>query len=134
MITREQVTEDRRMEHVYELFGTNFPFIFEPTLYSISERLSPDYRGGYWEFYTLSNGGFYMAPAVIDSFMVSSQNGYNGKMSADAFGVTACLYAYSHLSFTTLEGFTDECARQFHLLREYMFDHPEVHEILAAID
>ena len=134
MITRLQVADDLRLEHVEKLFGINFPMTIEPTLYSITERMSPDYRGGYWEFYELSNGGFYMAPAVTDRFNVNSQNGYNGKMSADAFGVTVCLYAYSHLSFTEKEGFTNECARQFHLLREYMFDHPEVHAILAAID
>lgn len=134
MITREQLAEDLRMEHVNNLFGVNFPMIFEPMLYSITERMSHDYRGGYWEFYELSNGGFYMAPAVIDSFNVNSQNGYNGKMSADALGITVCLYAYSHLSFSKIDGFADECARQFHLLREYMFDHAEVHEILAAID
>jgi hypothetical protein len=128
------VADDRRIDHVHELFGRNFPFTFEPTLYAISERMSSDYGGGYWEFYELSNGGFYMAPAVIDSFNVNSQNGYKGTMSADAFGITVCLYAYSHLSFTNIEGFTEECARQFHLLREYMFDHAEVHQILSAID
>ena len=134
MITREQLAEDLRMEHVNELFGINFPMTLEPTIYSSTERMSHDYRGGYWNYFTLSNLGFYMAPAVIDSFNVHCQNGYSGKMSADALGVTACLYAYSHLSFSKIDNLADVCARQFHLLREYMFDHAEVNQILAAID
>ena len=134
MITREQLAEDLRMEHVGKLFGIHFSMTFEPMLYSISERMSHDYRGGYWEFYELSNGGFYMAPAVIDSFNVYCQNGFSAKLSSDALGISACLYAYSNLSFSKIDNLADQCTRQFHLLREYMFDHAEVHQILAAID
>ena len=53
-----------------------------------------------------------------------------GEMSAEALGITACLYAYSHLSF----GGNEICAEQYHLVRDYAMDHPEVREILAAID
>lgn len=54
-------------------------------------------------------------------------------MSADALGITVCLYAYSHLSFGDDE-FSEICARQYHLLRDYVFNHPEARSILAAID
>ena len=74
-----------------------------------------------------------MAPRSDATFIVSCENGYEGKLSADALGIAACLYAYSHLSFGQGD-FADTCANQYHLLREYMFGHPEVKEILRAID
>jgi hypothetical protein len=45
-------------------------------------------------------------------------------------GITACLYAYSHLSFAGNE----ICAEQYHLVRAYAMAHAEVQAILAAID
>ncbi|MCB1841848.1 MAG: antirestriction protein [Halioglobus sp.] len=58
------------------------------------------YTGGYWHFYVLSNGGFYMAPEGDSVFKVSCDNYFTGKLSADALGITACLYTYSHISFS----------------------------------
>ena len=55
-------------------------------------------------------------------------------MTADALGITACLYAYSHLSFSDRAGFPETCARQYHLLRDYALEHVEAKCILAAID
>lgn len=49
-------------------------------------------------------------------------------------GITACLYAYSQLSFTAGPDFAELCADQFHLLREYALDHPEAEAILGVID
>jgi hypothetical protein len=95
--------------------------------------MAEDYRGGYWDFYTLSNGGFYMAPSSDDRFHVTCDNQFEGDLSADALGITSCLYAYSHLSFSG-GSFARECARHYHLLREYMLEHREVRKILAATD
>jgi len=119
-----------RLEHTARVFGINFPLRIEPTVYMFAERLSPDYRGGYWHFYSLDNGGFYMAPD--GTYPVISDNGFTGDMTGDAFGITACLYAYSHLSFRA--ELAEMCGRHYHLLREAMFEHAEVKKILAAID
>ena len=132
-VTRKLVPEDRRADHADEIFGLDFPLRLEPTVFTFADRLSPDYRGGYWQFYGLSNGGFYLSPDADISFEVVSENGYRGRMSAEAFGITVCLYAYSHLSFGHDE-FARKCASQFHLLREYALDHAQVAAILAAID
>lgn len=83
--------------------------------------------------FVLDNGGFYMAPNS-DTFQVSCQNGYEGTLSGDAFGITVCLYAYSELSFSDIPELTETCAEQYHLLREYIFDHEEAKAILRAID
>ena len=133
-VTRELVPETLRSEHVGDLFGIHFPLQLEPFIYTVTGQMAPDYKGGYWQFYSLSNGGFYMAPETHRSFPVSCQNFYRGTLSADALGVTACLYAYSHLSFSRDEQVGRMYARHYHLLREYMYEHPEVAEILGAID
>ena len=132
-VTREPVPEDRRMSTVEKLFGIFFPLKLEPVIYGITERMSKDYSGGYWDMYTLSNGGFYMAPSGDDVFHVKCDNMFEGDLSADALGITACLYAYSNLSFSDGR-FARVCACHYHRLREYMFEHSEVRAILGATD
>ncbi len=130
-IKRIQVQLKDRTHITAQLFGSHFPMKLEPAIFTIAGHLSEDYHGGYWEFYTLSNKGFYMAPDSETPFKVSCENGFEGELSGDALGITACLYAYSHLSF----GVSSETyADQYHLLREYVFGHPEVDAILSAID
>ena len=133
MITKQIVPDDRRTDHVDRIFGVHFPLRLEPVIFALADRLSKDYTGGYWNFYALGNGGFFMAPESDALFTVHADNGFQGKMSAEVFGITACPYAYSNLSFGDGES-AEECAKQFHLLREYMLDHPEVGAILSAID
>ena len=117
------------------LFGVMFTTRVEPYVFGIARTLSPDYDGGYWEFYALSSGGFYMAPAVDEVFRVRCGNAYEGEMSADAFGITCCLYCYSHLSFGAPRAMAETCAEQYHLLREYVLaGHGEAPAILAATD
>lgn len=74
-----------------------------------------------------------MAPDADGGFAVSCANSFDGNLSADALGITACLYAYSNLSFSESE-FAEVCARQYHWLREFMLDHAEAGAILGAID
>jgi hypothetical protein len=133
LVTRELVPEDQRMSITERLFGIHYPLRIEPVVYGITERMSKDYSGGYWEFYTLSNGGFYMAPSGEDVFHVTCDNMFEGDLSADALGITACLYAYSHLSFSNTR-FARVSACHYHRLREYMFEHPEVKFIVQATD
>ena len=133
-IIRTSIPEGQRMDFVAEIFGSNFPMKLEPFVYFMADTICEDYRGGYWEFYSLSNGGFYMVPCTDNIFHVSCENGFEGELSADAFGIVCCLYSYSHLSFGNPSAFTETCARQFHLLREYMLEHPDAAVILRAID
>jgi hypothetical protein len=133
LVTRELVPEGRRMSVTGKFFGLHFPLQIEPTVYGITERMAEDYSGGYWDFYTLSNGGFYMALAEDKIFHVTCDNMFEGDLSADALGITACLYAYSHLSFSDGR-FARVCAAHYYHLREYMMEHPEVVAILGATD
>jgi hypothetical protein len=139
MMTIEQVVaypvpEDERLEHIAHTFGARFPLQIEPLIYVLTAELAPAYDGGYWELFALSNGGFYMTPSTDKTFAVVCPNGFAETMSADALGITVCLYAYSHLSFSGNEDLAQMCAEHYHLLREYMMDHPEAGKILRATD
>ena len=132
-IYAERLNDAQRLNVTANLFGVHFPFKLEPTIYGMADRLAPAYEGGYWHFYSLSNGGFYMAPATHTFFGIRCDNGFEGKVSADAFGITACLYAYSNLAFD--QGpFAQVCAEHYHLLREFMMEHAEARAILRATD
>ena len=133
-ITRLQVCDKLRIQHTADLFGIRFSLNIEPAIYSIASDIATEYNGAYWEFYALNNGGFYMAPVSKQSYQVSCENGYVGQLSADALGITACLYAYSHLSFSSDQSFAKISANQYHWLREYMLQHLEASRILGAID
>ena len=75
-----------------------------------------------------------MAPTSEKAFHVSCDNLFEGDLSADALGITVCLYAYSYLSFSAVPDLADACNEHYHLLREFMVEHAEVRGILGAID
>ena len=134
MLTCIRIKEQQRIKHTADLFGIHFPLTLEPAIYTFASQLSPDYNGGYWQFYQLASGGFYMAPDTDDIFKVCCDNGFEGTMSADALGVTTCLYAYSHLSFSKESSLAELCGNHYHLLRDFALEHAEVQTILVAID
>ncbi|MCG3171659.1 MAG: Antirestriction protein KlcA [Pseudomonadales bacterium] len=133
-ITRQLVPESKRLSITAELFGVNFPLLLEPAVFNFAGQLAHAYHGAYWHFYRLGNGGFYMAPDTEARFRVVCENCYEGALSADALGITACLYAYSHLAFTAPTAIALILAEHYHWLREFMFEHPEARQILQAID
>ena len=133
-ITRNTISNGQRIKHTADLFGIHFPVNIEPAIYSITGNIAAEYDGAYWEFYSLSNGGFYMAPSLTKLYAVSCVNGFEDTLSADALGITACLYAYSHLSFSSNTALAELCANQYHLLREFMLEHNEAGAIWRAID
>ena len=133
-VIRQLVPDGRRMAVAADLFGIHFPLRLEPVIYGVADRMAAEYHGGYWHFYTLDNGGFYLAPEGDQTYQVSCDNCWQGELSADALGIVCTLYAYSHLSFSEAEAFARACARHYHLLREFMYSHTEVAAILGAID
>lgn len=132
-LTRRLLPDAERADFVGAIFGLGFPLRVEPRMYGVASRLSPDYDGGFWHFYALANGGFYMAPDMDRTLGVVCANGFDGRLSADAFGITVCLYVYSHLSFGG-DALARICADQYHRLRDFALDHAEAGSILAATD
>jgi len=82
--------------------------------------------------FELSNGGFYMAPSCDPVEFSVHSNGFEGSLSADAAGITVCLFTFSHLSFQ--QPSDDVFSRHFYALREFALNHKEAASIFAAID
>lgn len=134
LIHRELLSDEQRIDLPAKLFGAAaFPFKVEPAIFDMAGTLSTEYQGGYWDMHRLSNGGWYMSPTSRTIYTISSVNGYIGQVSGDALGTTACLFAFSHLSFGR-DSVAEVCAEQYRLLREFAMELTEAIAILAAID
>ncbi|MDR6412293.1 antirestriction protein [Paraburkholderia terricola] len=104
----------------------------ESLVYDWAARLCRSYEGGHWNFFTLSNDGFYMTPSNMGRVHVRwHMNGYGDMMGADAFGITVTLFALCHLAEKTLD---DLIIGRYHRLREFASQHVEAANILRAID
>lgn len=132
-ITRTQVAEDDRLDFLPKHMGLRLLFRGQNRFMEYMDRLSPqDYGGGYWEFYELSNGGWYTAPAGEQRYRMEwDGNYYKGEMSADAAGITASLFTICELANVSGE---DKLIAAYHLLLDYARQHAEAQEILSAID
>jgi hypothetical protein len=104
----------------------------EATIYFQLSQLSVDYQGGYWEFYQLSNGGFYMAPSDPERLrLYVAGNDFDGELSADAAGIVACLFGFNRLCWETRDKHFVELEDY---LKDYAKTHPEAEFIFRAID
>jgi hypothetical protein len=125
------VGEHARMGTLPRHFGRRMALV-EGAIYGYMREFVKEYTGAYYHFYELSNGGFYAAPQMSSVKFEVPTNGFAGRLSADAAGITACLFAFSHLSF---EYPSEEVfSRHFHRLRVFALGHAERQRIFQAID
>lgn len=130
-ITCTIVPEEQRSTFLPRVFGKCHMLQGESMVYDWMSSLCPKYRGGFWDFVDLSNGGFYMRLASERSFAVHVDgNGFTGVMSADAASITASLFAINHLLFQGASHLDDA----FYALRDYARCHAEGASIIQAID
>lgn len=105
---------------------------FEHGAYQVLSEATSGYEGGLWDFYSLSNGGFYIAPTGCPALHIQGMgNGFDGMLSANAAGIYATAMALSHLSFQTQ---SELPAQKFHLLRDFYVRHPEASALYRALD
>ncbi|QTF33297.1 antirestriction protein [Escherichia coli] len=129
------VSDEERATFWQQHFG-RIPqwIILEPTVFAWMDRLCADYHGGIWNFYTLGNGGAFMAPEAENSeswSLFNTMNGNGGELSPEAAGIAACLMTYSHHACRT------ECYAMtvhYYRLRDYALQHPECSAIMRIID
>ena len=129
-LTATAVPENKRMAFMPGHFGMAC-VIVESTIFAYMRKLATDYNGGYWEFYQLSNGGLFIAPSDEKLTISVDGNGYEGEMSGEAAGITACLFAFGELANRTQK---DHYIEKYWNLREYAREHKEASAILRAID
>lgn len=136
-ITASHLPDERRITFWPQYFGTVPQWILlEPRLFAWMDRLCEDYGGGIWQFYTLSNGGVFMAPEIEDSssekwHLFNSMNGNGADMSAEAAGIAVCLLEYSHHACRTE---CDAMTAHYYRLRDYALNHAECNAIMHIID
>ncbi len=127
------VPDERRLEFLPSLFGRSLLIVAENAVYSFMERLSPlDYRGGLWDFYEHDGKPLFMAPRSEKRFRITGDiTGFQGDVSAEAAGIIATLFTFSHLSFRYQ---SDRLPEGYAHLHHYCGDHPEAAEIFQAIN
>ncbi len=131
-ITSSKVAEQDRNSFLPRACG-HLSIYTETCIFDALKRLSDGvYRGGFWEFYELSNGGFYMAPVLGAPIrLMCDGNGFDGELSPDAAGIVATLFGIGRV----LSHFEhDPLIEHYHRLREFAMDHDEAGSILACID
>ena len=127
------VPEGRRLHILPRYFG-NRSRRGEALVYYWMRSFCQEYDGGYWEFYELSNGVFFMAPkmgAEATFRLVNPMNYFEGGVSPEAAGLIVCLMAFSALAAETEE---DRYIILFDKLRDYALQHSEAGSIFRAID
>lgn len=129
-ITARMVPDAKRLAFLPLHFGDDF-LRFERMLYFWAGRLCVGYSGGWWNFYTLSNGGVYVALETTERLRIVADNDYDGTMSADAAGVVISMYALNILSCDTCD---DRITGLYYRLRAFALEHAEARDILQAID
>ena len=138
-IVATRVPDHQRLAFLPRVFGPKHYRRGECAVFDWMARLCPDYRGGFWHFYDLSNGGFYLAldegslkgpNGARQMHLVWEDNAFEGTMSAAAAGVVASLFAINHLIW----GGCGELEDAYYALRDYAAEHPEGRQILRAID
>lgn len=130
------VAEGDRLSFLPTFFGQHLMMRGETLVFNWLDRLSEDYNGGYWHFYRLSNGGFYLAPDSDKSMRISVEgNGFDGEMSADAAGIVATFFALSQLT-GAVQGTEagDTLIDRYFFLRDFAAEHVEAGLIFRAID
>lgn len=127
------VPDERRAGFLPTLFGRSLLIIGENAVYGLMERLSPlDYRGGFWDFYEQDGKPLFLAPRSKSRFRITGEiTGFQGKVSAEAAGIIATLFAFSHLYF---QHQSEHLSEGYGRLYAYSADHPEASEIFQAID
>lgn len=136
-ITATQVSDKNRISFWPQHFGTIPQWItLEPHIFAWMDRFCADYHGGIWQFYSLSNGGAFMAPEADDDnedkwSLFNPMNGNGAEMSAEAAGIAVCLIAYSHHACRTE---CDAMTAHYYRLRDYALRHPECNAIMHIID
>lgn len=131
LIEKQLVNDNDRPDFLPTYCGSHF-LHFETSVFAYADHFCPSYQGGYWEFYTLSNGGFYMQLATEETFSVTNDaNYFSGELSADAFSIGINLYALNAL----LQKHTDNrLIEHYYALRDFAIQHPEASAILSFID
>lgn len=136
-ITRKIISEKHRGKILPRFIGNPY-LIFEQNIYGYTDHFTDEYHGGFWDFYELSNGGFYMSLSSDKELTFTNPDNYfSESMDADTISIIINLYVFNHLAFKYHDKNEATSARFTHLYH-HLFDYAETHPnatlIMRAID
>lgn len=126
VITATVVAENDRLNFFPKHFSPRLMMKGESLIFVFMRHLASNYKGGMWDFYELSNGGFYLAPKC-ESLDLSV-----GTMSGDAAGIIATMFALNRM---LCDG--EQCEKlrdNYYRLRDFAYQHDQAVLIHRAID
>lgn len=132
VVTESLIPSEKMLAAIIRHFGIGATAV-EKTVYAYMRHLCPEYDGGMWSYYELSNGGFYMAPEGERFYNLVSPNSYEDAMTSKEAGITACLFAFS---FVSAKYQSERLCDHYEWLWEYTTycDRKSAQKIFAAID
>lgn len=137
-VTATEVADALRLDFLPFYFGARFMAIGEGMVYERMGSLCAQYKGASWKFYSLSNGGFYMAPSLPGPMDLAwHENHSSATVQPDAAGIIATLFVLSNLACALHDrpgNFGDHFTEAFHNLRDFAKDHAEAQAIFRIID
>lgn len=130
-ITATLCPDEERLDFLPHYCGKHF-LQFENSVFAIMQEYATDYNGGYWQFYRLSNGGFYIALEDDKRHQVENPNNYfSGEMSTEALSLGVNLFALNVLTWKTED---QKLVDHYYALRDFASEHAEAAQIMGFID
>lgn len=125
--------EDERHDCLVAIAGNSiFATVkLEHAFFNAMALFDETYHGGWWDFFKLSNGGFYVALKTDKQIHMASPNGFECDVDANTAGLIVSAFAYSNLSFGPIGAAFGE---EYHKLSDFIFQQPEAGTIRAALD
>ena len=132
VVTESLIPSEKMLDAIIRHFGFRTTVV-EMAVYAYMRHLCPEYDGGMWSYYELSNGGFYMAPEGERFYNLVSPNSYEDSMTSKEAGITSCLFAFS---FVSAKYQSERLCDHYEWLWEYTTycDNKSAQKIFAAID
>lgn len=131
-ITKEKCPVEEKITFLPRYLGTGrYLLHYQPLVYTLMRRHARNYAGGFWDFFSLSNGGVFISLADEDRRFLVNQpsNHYQGEMSAEAASIGMNLYVFCAFSEEDESFLT-----RFYALLDYAHQHEEAAEIAGFID
>lgn len=131
------VTRDARLNFLPALFSKDY-LRAEINVYAYADRYIQGYDGSEWQFYTLPDGGGYLAPDAEHVKVCNPDNWFEQEMSADAAGVFITAMVLNHrcwmYSHNDEEDLCGHFLERYEQLMAFVETHPERDLILRALD
>lgn len=100
VISASLVAESDRLDFIPNLFSANVFMVvnFEAAVYSFASTFISEYNGGFWDFWTLSNGSGFMALPENETYYAENNMNYScGNFTGKEMGIIVTSFALSYL-------------------------------------